>query len=131
LNVKPALNASGTATVTVTVTDNGSNVAPNVNTVSTSFAINVIAVNDPPLVTGQDVVSVDEDNDFTIQVDHLTIIDHDDDTDFTITVSAGDNYTFSGTTISPNDNYFGTLTIPITVSDGSPPGTGFNFVLTV
>src|SRR6185436_17049615 len=42
----------GTATVTVTLSDNGSNVAPNVNTsAQVQFTITVNAVNDAPVVT--------------------------------------------------------------------------------
>src|SRR5690606_20527106 len=132
LDVKPAQDQSGTAQVTVTVPDNGPSGAPHVNTVATTFTLNVSAVNDPPLITGQDVVSVDEDNTFTILASHLTIIDHDDDTEFTITADEdGPNYTASGSTITPNPDYYGPLTIPITVSDGSPTGTSFEFDLTV
>src|SRR5690606_17798785 len=133
LNVKPTLNAFGTAMVTVTVTDNGLTGSPHVNTVTTSFNITVNPVNDPPLITGQDAVSVDEDNTFTILADHLTIIDHDDDENFTVTVNGnGPNYTASGNTITPNPDYFGSLTIPITVSDGSPGGdTSYDFILPV
>lgn len=132
LRVRPATNAFGTAQVTITVTDNGPTGSPHVNTTSTSFTINVDPENDPPLITGQDAVSVDEDNTFTILVDHLTIIDHDDDTEFTLTVDGdGTNYTASGNTITPSPNYFGSLTIPITVTDGSPPGTSYDFILPV
>src|SRR5690606_17182623 len=63
----------------------------------------------------------------------LTIIDHDDDENFTVTVNGnGPNYTASGNTITPNPDYFGSLTIPITVSDGSPGGdTSYDFILPV
>src|SRR5690606_19667922 len=108
LNVKPIANLSGTTQVTVTVTDDGSGVAPNVNTTTTNFTINVTAVNDPPVISGQVAASVNEDNNFTIVVGHLTIEDPDNNSGFTVAATAGANYTVSGAaTIVPASNYYG------------------------
>ncbi len=51
LTYQPAANSNGTATFTATLTDSGSNVAPNVNNSSQSFTITVTAVNQPPTFT--------------------------------------------------------------------------------
>lgn len=51
LMYQAALNASGTATFTVTLTDSGSNASPNVNTSATkTFVITVTSVNDAPTI---------------------------------------------------------------------------------
>ena len=50
LNYAVAPNLSGTATITVTVTDSGSNVAPNVNNFSQTFTVVVNSVNQPPTI---------------------------------------------------------------------------------
>lgn len=51
LTYTPAANASGTATITLKITDNGPTGGANVNESATqSFMINVAAVNDPPVV---------------------------------------------------------------------------------
>ena len=52
LTYTPAPNANGAATITLTLSDNGSNTPPNVNTsASQSFIITVNAVNDAPSFT--------------------------------------------------------------------------------
>src|SRR5687768_6356949 len=62
LTYTPAANANGTATVTVTLSDNGSNVAPNVNiTAAQTFTITINAVNDVPVFTKGADESVNED----------------------------------------------------------------------
>ncbi len=52
LTYTPALNAFGSATINVTISDNGSGVSPNQNTSAPqSFTITINAVNDAPTVT--------------------------------------------------------------------------------
>ncbi|KAB2933813.1 MAG: tandem-95 repeat protein [Candidatus Contendobacter sp.] len=61
LTYTPTAGASGTATITVTLSDNGSGVAPNVNTsAAQTFVITVTAVDDPP-VGVNDLATVAED----------------------------------------------------------------------
>src|SRR5690606_646618 len=43
----------------------------------------------------------------------------------------GANYTHTGAVITPAANYYGNLSIPITVSDGTSQSAVFNFQLTV
>ncbi len=62
LTYTPAPNANGTATITLTLSDNGSNVAPNVNTSAPqSFTITVNAINDAPSFTAGANQTVNED----------------------------------------------------------------------
>ncbi|MBV9495142.1 MAG: tandem-95 repeat protein, partial [Acidobacteria bacterium] len=62
LTYTAASNTSGTATFSVVLTDNGSNVAPNVNaSAAQTFTITVNAVNDAPSFTIPSSTSADED----------------------------------------------------------------------
>jgi trimeric autotransporter adhesin len=83
LTFTPAADASGVATVTVTLSDNGSGTAPNVNTSApVQFTITISAVNDAPVVTTtggttafiEDAGAVAVDGGLTIaDVDSLTL----------------------------------------------------------
>ncbi|MCL1468668.1 DUF4347 domain-containing protein, partial [Argonema galeatum] len=62
LTFTSASNSSGTATVQVVLTDNGSNIAPNVNTsAAQTFTITVNPINDAPQFTKGSDVAVNED----------------------------------------------------------------------
>lgn len=103
----------GTVNVTLRVTDNTS------ATADQSFVITVLNVNDAPEITGQADLSTDEDENLVLSLNDLTVTDVDNNypADFTLEVIDGDNYTFSGNTITPNENWFGTLSVNITLSD--------------
>lgn len=122
LRMKPSSNAFGTATVTVTVTDDGpSSPSPSVNTFSRSFTVTVTPVNDAPVITGQQNLSVAEDQSIALQLANLIVNDPDDTypADFTMSLSGGSNYTLSGNTVTPSANFFGTLSVPVKVNDGA------------
>ena len=62
LTYTPAANTNGSATITLTLSDNGSNTAPNVNTsAAQTFVITVTAVNDAPSFTASNPPPVSED----------------------------------------------------------------------
>jgi len=123
--ITPDLNYNGPLTVPVTVSD-GSDPSDVFNT-----SVTVTPVNDPPVITAQVPLSVDEDQDLTLTVGDFTITDVDNPGGpFTLTVNPGTNYTVSGTTITPDLNYTGPLTVPVTVSDGSDPSGVFNASVT-
>lgn len=125
--ITPAADFTGMLSVPVTVNDGLAN--------SNTFIleINVIGSNDPPVITGQTPVSVDEDNSISILYSHLQVTDDDNayPTGFSITVANGENYTVSGTTVTPSLNFSGVLTVPVTVSDGTNDSEPFNFQITV
>jgi hypothetical protein len=70
-----------------------------------------------PKITGQADINIDEDTSVDIKVESLTIADADS-TSFTIQVSDGDNYSITGTTVTPATNFSGELSVPTRVSDG-------------
>lgn len=62
LSYTPAANANGTATVSVTLSDDGSNTSPNVNvSAAQTFIITVNAANDAPTFTAVNPPAVNED----------------------------------------------------------------------
>ncbi len=124
--VTPALNYNGILTVVVRVNDGQSNSAP------FNLQITVTPVNDPPVITGQAPLSTNEDTPITLVIGNFTVVDPEPTT-YTLSVSqvAGPNYTVSGNTITPVQDYFGTLTVPVTVSDGFLNSVPFNATITV
>lgn len=124
--ITPASDFDGTLTVPVQVSD-GTDLSE-----SFDLVISVTPINDPPSITDQTAgLITTEDTPFTILPSHLTIEDPDNSTGFTITISAGTNYTFTETTITPDADYTGPLTIPIQVNDGNAFSTTFDFELQV
>lgn len=125
--VTPAANFTGTLSVPVTVNDGTGDSAP------FNFQITVTPVNDPPVITGQEPISVQEDNPVTIQFSHLIVTDPDNayPSGFTIILSPGANYSLEGTSVVPLAEFSGVLSVPVTISDGTDNSAGFNLSITV
>jgi VCBS repeat-containing protein len=99
-------------------------------TVIDTVVVTVTNVNDAPVITGQDPLATNEDVALTITVDDLTIIDPDN-TVFTLTVLPGTNYTIADTTIMPDADFNGVLTVPVKVNDGTADSNTFDLTVTV
>lgn len=117
--VTPAQNFNGKLKVTVTVNDGEHDSRPY------DLEVTVRPVNDAPVITAQIPLHANENHPITLKVADLTINDPDDN-QFTLTLSPGENYTISGTTITPATDYSGPLTVPVTVSDGEASSAPFN-----
>jgi len=76
LTFTPVANANGEVTITVMVTDNGSNVPPNVNTVSQQFTVHVTPVNDPPVAVA-DTYTTNEDTQLVVTAPGILANDQD------------------------------------------------------
>ncbi|HMJ66478.1 MAG TPA: Ig-like domain-containing protein, partial [Candidatus Binatia bacterium] len=126
LRLTPAGNSSGSATITVTVRDDGTSN----NVVVRTFTVTVNAVNDPPTIstipnitTGEDTpVSADITiGDIETPVSALTL----SGTCTNATLLASSNITFHGSgalrtmVLVPSPNQFGTSTVTVAVSDGT------------
>lgn len=134
LTYTPVTGANGTSTFSVAVQDNGGTTNGGVDTSAVqTFTITVNPVNDPPTITGQNLVSTAEDTARTIAFADLTVTDLDNayPTGFTLTVSDGANYTRTGNTITPALDFAGTLTVPVIVNDGADNSNTFNLSVTV
>ena len=110
--VTPSPDFTGPLAVNVVVND-GVSSSP-----SFPLQITVTPVNDPPVITGQQTVSTNEDTPRTITIADLIVSDPDNSGGFTLVLFPGNNYTLSGNTVTPVQNFYGTLTVEAQVSDG-------------
>ncbi len=115
--VTPGEDFNGVLSIPVYITDLGSE-----NQTSNTFNLRVTinAVNDAPQIESQiNTLSTNEDIPIVISLDDVSIMDPDNSSgDFSLTIQPGDNYSFSGTTVTPALNYYGTLSVGVTVDDG-------------
>ena len=107
--------------LSVTVTDNseGSPLS-----LSTYFSVAVAPVNDAPSVTNyMGGAQVNEDESFTVSINDFVVEDVDNDFpfDFDFYIVSGDNYAVSSDnqSITPAENFNGTLSVNFMISDGS------------
>lgn len=128
--ITPDPDFSGALSVAVTVNDGEDDSAP--------FALNITVtaaepVNQKPVITGQSPITTGQDTPVTIEFSTLIVNDPDDTypTGFTMTVAAGTNYTVNDRTVTPASGFSGTLTVPVTVNDGTDSSDPFNLVITV
>ncbi len=125
--ILPVVDFSGSLTVPVQVSDGTqtSNIF--------ELQVQVVAVNDKPVISGQLPVETPEDTPVTIQLSHLTVFDPDNNypVGFTVIVGPGTNYTVTGTTVQPALDFNGTLNVSVTVSDGLASSDAFMFQIQV
>src|SRR5690606_9936800 len=126
--VTPAANFSGTLSVPVTVND-GENE-------SERFDLQITVIkpeNEPPTITGQQPLSINQGESITIALSHLSVTDPDDTypTGFTLKLYGGSNYTFNGTTVTPAADFSVTLSVPVTVNDGTNESKRYNLKIEV
>lgn len=108
----------GSEQITLTATDNGKVLTSLKKSVSDNIRFTINSVNDPPEITGQDSLQTNEDQDITLSLSDITVEDPDNTSaDWTLNILSGTNYTFSGTTVTPAANFYGYLTVNISVSD--------------
>ena len=86
-----------------------------------NLVVTVTAVNDVPLIIGQDDLSVSAGQSLEITLADLTVEDPDNTypDDFTLQVLTGDHYTVNGTTITKDAGYSRPLTVGVKVNDSS------------
>jgi gliding motility-associated-like protein len=126
--IRPNTNVNGVLQVPIFVSD-GSLTSP-----VFQFQITVNSTNDAPQITGQKVITIPEDQNYSIPFDDLTVIDPDNTTyptGFTMEILAGTNYTFSGQTITPTPNFNGSLSVNVRVNDGQANSNTWPFVVTI
>lgn len=125
--VTPPQNFNGNLRVRVMVNDG------HVNSRRYSIYIDVTAVNDPPVITGQAALNINEDESLTLQPLHLSVVDPDDNypNGFTIIPSPGTNYTVSGNTIIPARDFAGVLSASVKVNDGESDSAPFDLQISI
>ena len=123
--ITPNTNVTGNIAVRVQVYDG----ALNSNIYNLQVTVNPI--NDPPVITGQSTLTILEDNPLTFLISHLTIADPDNTSGFTFSLGTGGNYSVSGGIITPDAHFNGTLSVPVTVSDGGATSAPYNVQIQV
>ncbi|HYI77986.1 MAG TPA: gliding motility-associated C-terminal domain-containing protein, partial [Chryseolinea sp.] len=81
-----------------------------------------------PLITGQNLLIVQEDNTFTLQFEDLQVTDLDDPdypNGFTMNILPGDNYSATNRQITPALNFNGFLDVGVMVNDGERNSNSF------
>ncbi len=114
-SILPDLNFNGTLTVKVIVNDGFE------NSPEAELNIEITPVNDAPVITDQaTVLSTPMEIEIILELTYLSVEDVDNSypDDFTIQVSEGNNYTVVNNTITPSDEFIGTLSVPVVVNDG-------------
>ena len=126
LTVTPDSNYAGTLIVPVTASDGAA------DSQTYDLQINVIPVNDAPVITGQSPLTTRENTPLTVHVEDVQIDDPDNDlADMTITVQDGNGYQRVDNTITPNPGVAGNLQVGVTVSDGELSGELYMLTVTV
>jgi gliding motility-associated-like protein len=123
--ITPNANVTGNLAVRVQVNDG--DVSSNIF----NLQVTVNPVNDPPVITAQTPISLNEDGSVTVLISHLTITDPDNTSGFTLNLGNGADYSVSGNVVTPDANYTGTLSVPVTVSDGTATSAAFNLQIVV
>jgi hypothetical protein len=115
----PPVNNDGDATVTVRVTDDSAAYDEQ------TYILDILPVNDAPIITGQQALDVDEDNSLLIELIDIIYTDVDNGpADMTLVVLEGDDYSVAANTITPDLNYNGSLSVNIELSDLDSTTTG-------
>jgi gliding motility-associated-like protein len=123
----PSTDFYGTLSVNVSVNDGLLESDPY------ALPIDVRLVDPVPQITGQAALQVNEDQSLAILLTHLTVADSDNPypQGFTLSISPGENYTVSNSTVTPVADFSGTLIVPVSVSDGQNTSKPFNLSITV
>ena len=97
--------------------------------------IQISPVNDAPTITGQNLLSAVEDQPINLKLEDFLVADIDNTfpTGFTLQVAQGSfpNYDALGTTVTPKENFTGTLGVAVTVSDGAATSGTYNAAIFV
>jgi gliding motility-associated-like protein len=122
--VTPDENFEGTLKVKVTVNDGEDDSDPY------EVQITVNGINDPPQITQQQEVSIDEDHSLTLSTSHL-VIEDPDNSEFNLHIQGGDHYTVANAIITPEPNFFGAISVPVRVDDGLLTSNDYNLLINV
>jgi uncharacterized delta-60 repeat protein len=124
--VTPAENFNGQLTIGISIQDATEELA------SGTIMIQVTPVNDPPVITAVQNISITEDTPTTLVFSQIIFTDVDTSpADLSIVIIDRDNYSVSGTTITPDLNFNGPLSITIKLKDGAEYSNDFIFTIPV
>ncbi len=126
-SITPDQDYVGQLTVPVQVSDG--------ETTSPIFmaSVTVLPGNDAPVITAQQNLKIAVGQTLEVLFAHLTVNDPDNDypDDFSLSVGNGANYTHVGRVVTPDPGFTGTLSVSVTVNDGSDDSAAFPLQLEV
>jgi len=124
-------NWNGTAGVIFTATDRGKG-GSLFKTDADTVEFTITPVNDAPVITTQQPLSMNEDGNILLNLSNFTVFDPDSDpSTFQLIVLPETNYTIAGNTVTPAANYYGNLIVNVAVRDASVQGTAYPAAITV
>lgn len=92
----------------------------------------ITAVNDAPIITTQQPLSMNEDANIVLSLSNFTVFDPDSDpSTFQLSVLPGTNYTVTGNAVTPAPNYYGNLIVNVAVRDASIQGVAYPAAISV
>jgi lysophospholipase L1-like esterase len=92
----------------------------------------ITPVNDAPVITNQQSLSINEDANIVLSLQNFTVSDPDSDpSTFQLVVLPGTNYSANGNTVTPAQNYSGNLIVNVAVRDATLQGASYPAVITV
>lgn len=124
--VTPTSGFAGILSIPVSVNDGIDN--------SPEYNVSVEVMNETPEITGTTKdFSTLMNTPITILLTDLTVTDSDNSypDDFTLNIYSGSNYSFENHTITPDNNFVGTLTVPLYVNDGNDDSPVYNIEIEV
>jgi len=124
LTVTPDENWNGDLTVPVFVTDQ------TISSDTLDMIITVNPVNDAPVLNSVTNQATDEDTPITLDLSMVTTYDVDGDS-LNIVVLSGNNYSVTDSTVTPDENWNGDLTVAVYVNDQSENSNTLNMTITV
>jgi gliding motility-associated-like protein len=125
--VTPAKDFSGNLSVPVQVSDGQDLSAPFV------LKIGVNPVNDAPVIIGQDPLSTLRNTPVVVTMDHLRVDDPDSNypSEFSMKLGPGNNYTSTGNTVQPGNDFTGEISVKVSVNDGAAESNIYLLKITV
>lgn len=109
---------AGTEEITLVATDNGRYIEKLKKSSSVNVSFTIESVNSTPVILSQlTTFNQQEDTSFELTLADLEIEDDNDPSDWTLNIKPSANYTVNGSTITPAQDYDGTLEVNVTVSD--------------
>ncbi len=125
--ITPTRAVSGATNVIISVSDQA-DVSSQFN-----FVVNVLPANTPPVITAQEILTINEDETVTFSFSQFSVSDPDNiyPGDFKLTIYAGDHYSFKDKVITPEKNFHGKLLVPVSVSDGVNESNIFGATISV
>lgn len=122
-------DSNGLDTVIFTLSDAASNASP-----QETLVVSITPVNDKPTISSQNTVSTNEDTPIEINLSHVNANDIDNiqsELSIKVTSTSGTNFTASGNTVTPAQNLYGTITVPVRVYDNSDSSDVFDLDIMV